>query len=97
MKCEFGTNLKGEYKMSYCRCGNDSDVYVYCGTKFSVNFAQGKDSCAELMKIHNVDFQYYFETEKETLDFLLYARSLGFVVPDRAIERLQNEIASFNK
>jgi uncharacterized protein YxeA len=79
--------------MSYCRCGDDSDVYVYCGRMFNIHLAQGDEKCYELMKQNNVRPEYYFETEKETLSYLLNLKQLGFRIPDRAIERLQREIS----
>lgn len=79
--------------MSYCRCGDDSDVYVYFGYSFEVYLAQGNPSCFELMQKHNINNHYFFETEQETLDFLLKIKGFGFLIPDRAIERLQREIS----
>jgi hypothetical protein len=85
-----------ENKMAYCRCRDDSDVYVWCGWRYEVNFCEGKDGITEKLLEHNLH-STSFETPEETLDYLLKIRKLGFKVPERSTERLKYEIGLPNK
>jgi hypothetical protein len=82
--------------MAYCRCENDSDVYVWAGRYFEVHFCEGVPGVTERMKGMNLH-STSFETAEETLDYLLKIRKLGFKVPERSTERLKYEIGLPNK
>lgn len=64
--------------MSYCRIGEDSDVYVI------------RDMSGMLQCFCNLVMNYH-EREEEMISHLLIHRSFGHKVPQRAIDRLQAE------
>lgn len=67
--------------MSYCRWGEDSDVYVYHSDGYvcsSCKMAEGKD--------------IRLETPIQLLAHLVRHRKEGHLVPDAAIERLQRDV-----
>ena len=70
--------------MSYCRCGDDSDVYVYACMSggYDVLFSR---SCSHKGDMH-------VGTATECRDFLV-AVSTQVKVPQSAIDRLNEEIA----
>jgi hypothetical protein len=82
--------------MAYCRCENDSDVYVWAGRVFEVHFCEGVEGVTKRLLENNLH-STSFETAEETLDYLLKIRKLGFKVPERSTERLKYEIGLPNK
>lgn len=80
--------------MSYCRCGDDSDVYVWSGNIFNITLCAGKPEVAEIMEKNNLEWMYHFSSGKETLSQLLKLSLLGLKIPNRAILRLQREMKS---
>ena len=78
--------------MSYCRCGDDSDVYVWAGDQYCVTLCAGKEHVSDLMEQHNLEYIADYDTAEEVVEVLLKLKSLGLEIPNRAIERLQNEI-----
>jgi hypothetical protein len=80
--------------MSYCRCGDDSDVYVWVGNVYCIILCIGKYHVDKIMKDNNLEHMYYCDTAEETLNKLLKLSLLELTVPNRAITRLQREIKS---
>lgn len=69
--------------MSYCRF-SEGDVYLYCG-------ASGWICCA--CRLRDKDYEdFLMASPQAALEHLLQHRTTGHVVPERAIERLQEEI-----
>ena len=67
--------------MSYCRCGDDSDLYIY-------RSSLGYSVCPHV-KI-GLETMFF----EELSDLLLYVtnlKKLGVKVPDRVFERIENE------
>lgn len=85
--------------MSYCRCSDESDLYVYGSPEggITVSFANGKDSVVELLDKHNLNHDgYYFKTKFFTSLFLAALSLAGFKVPERVFKRLKEEIDAEN-
>lgn len=70
--------------MSYCRWGEDSEVYVFESAYggFSVNCGIGEGA------------GNHFDTRKETLEHLLLLRDNGIKVPQYCLDQLLLEIKS---
>ena len=67
--------------MSYCRYGEDSDVYlIRCSAGYECMVSSGRTG-------------FLVRTPKAALRKLLALRSDGLKVPQRAIDRLEREIA----
>lgn len=65
--------------MSYCRIGEDSDVYVIrTGDFFQITLTGGAI--------------WSLGTSQEALDLLRIVQKAGYTVPDRAMTRLQAQI-----
>lgn len=77
--------------MSYCRCSDTNDVYVWCGIKYQVHLCMGKKEVLDRAFTFGVELDESFETAKETFDYLIKLRKLGFKIPQYAISRLQQE------
>lgn len=77
--------------MSYCRFGNDSDVYVFeSGMGIRVLHASLNEEHDELTpEIHD---DMVFESKTSTLEHLLLIKSRGGLVPQYAIDRLMEEL-----
>lgn len=69
--------------MSYCRFGDDSDVYLFCGSKYEMHVSRTSNSAPE---------SYIFDTPDEVLNKLLDLRDEGVKIPDYALKRLQYEV-----
>jgi hypothetical protein len=83
--------------MSYCRCGDDSDIYMYCdGRGMAIHLAVGDDRVAELMEKHGLAENYFFKTKHFTLLFIGAMSLCGFVIPQGAMDRLKQEIDAEN-
>lgn len=65
--------------MSYCRIGDDSDVYVICSSKYEITVLGNK-------------LHYVRDTPQEALDVLESLTKIGYKVPQYATARLQKEI-----
>lgn len=71
--------------MSYCRCGEDSDVYAYCGGPRHYMIHVGDP--------HGENPRSY--TERSLAKFrerLIALRAEGLLVPQRAIDRCDREM-----
>ena len=75
--------------MSYCRKGNDSDLYV-----LSTGYGFECVSCLLRSKYegYNMHMSTVRKTRKQMLKHLSEHEAAGHKVPKRAITRLQNEI-----
>ncbi len=72
--------------MSYCRVGDDSDVYVLCtGDGWECHLPQKYWD-------EYPDRSLFSETRVGMLKKLLELQSKGLMVPERCINRLRNEI-----
>jgi len=79
--------------MSYCRCGEGSEVYVYGGaTKYEVHFGVGMPDVEKKLARERIEPHKSFDTLQETYDFLVSIQQLGFEVPDYAFERMEEEL-----
>jgi hypothetical protein len=68
--------------MSYCRYGEDSDVYlIQCSAGYECKVSGGRTG-------------FLVKTPKAALRKLLALRSGGLKVPQRAIDRLEHELAA---
>ncbi len=65
--------------MSYCRIGEDSDVYIIHSDVYEITLTGGT--------------HFTRDTASEALSVLEILDKLGYKVPKRAITRLQNELA----
>ena len=72
--------------MSYCRFGEDSDVYVYPSIRDDVDVIVCYRCCLSL------DSDSVFHGPEAALGHLRMHQMMGDEVPDHAIERLQKEI-----
>ena len=72
--------------MSYCRCGSDSDVYMYASFDGKYTIHLGNASKVNPCETFIVD------TAKEALDFLKQLRKDGVKVPSYALTRLRKDI-----
>ena len=64
--------------MSYCRTGEDSDIYVY-------------RKRPNLLVCHSETGSFEASTEQEMIEHLLLHRRRGQRVPERALDRLKAE------
>lgn len=74
--------------MAYCRCGPDSDVYLFA------SIANGKSVFYAYIS-NEVDYSPDYallESPLDALKYLLKLRHVGLKVPDSAINRLEEEI-----
>jgi hypothetical protein len=71
--------------MSYCRVGEDSDVYVIAIHDRVTRKAAWECFCQERSA--------QFDTHQKILEHLLCHRQKGDRVPEHALERLRREIA----
>jgi len=85
--------------MSYCRCGDDSDVYVY-NTWVSDDVPEGDTVImihvcytAKPIDIGIAGTQYTYKTDGWALNRLLKLREMGLKVPRRALKRLRQQIS----
>jgi hypothetical protein len=78
--------------MSYCRCGEDSDVYVYGSVLGGWTIHIAADISIESSSIPLGTRQLNPQTRGEAIDLLLELRKLGLKVPERAIARFRREI-----
>ena len=70
--------------MSYCRIGDDSDVYlILTGPGFVCNLRNGHTA-------------WIANTREEVLNNLVSMKTRGYKIPQTAIEQLKREIASDN-
>lgn len=85
--------------MSYCRCDKDSDVYIIGNSNiggYNLWFAVGRISCYNRILRYNFNPNgYHFETLQELYNFSLKLKRKGFKVPQRAINRMINELNIF--
>jgi hypothetical protein len=65
--------------MSYCRIGDDSDVYVLWGGCFEIHLL-------------NAEASFTVDTRQEVLLVLEVLSKLGYKIPSRAIKRLKEEL-----
>jgi hypothetical protein len=77
--------------MAYCRCGEDSDVYVWCGRFYEIHFGEGIPGVTEKMKQTGFHDQS-FEDGKQALEFMEKVKDAGFKIPEHALERLKWEL-----
>jgi len=72
--------------MSYCRLSEDSEVYCYgMGSGWEIHVRADRGDA-------RIEMNRFYETQEETLSFLLGARERGFKVPQCAVDRLIREI-----
>ncbi len=72
--------------MSYCRCGSDSDVYMYAS--FDGNYTIHLGNASKV----NPGETFIVKTAQEALDFLKQLKKSGVKVPPYALTRLRKEI-----
>ena len=78
--------------MSYARCGEDFDIYVYRSIdgKYVVNFCNGKEKVRKIMKENNLsDFTCYGILT--LVEFLQNIQKVGILVPVHVFIRLEEE------
>ena len=76
--------------MSYCRCGKDSDVYVL-NTNNGIEIWVGHMPRPQKLGMDG-DY-FYYKTDGWCLQRLLKLREAGLKIPERALDRLRQQIS----
>lgn len=79
--------------MSYCRCGNDSDVYLYASGDGSGGYIYCFHIGFNAPEKHK-GANFYVKTAEEALKKLIDLKADGLKVPKSAITRLKNEMSN---
>ena len=79
--------------MAYCRCGDNSDLYVYGGILgYDVIFCVGKKDVELKIKELQYNSSIFIKDVRSLLDYLTLLQDQGFKIPAHTFERIEKEL-----